>query len=339
MRTQNIQNAISVEYPDAIAYSGDRNTIKVSSLTSSPVGARFTIENGIGGSVTLEYQSENTVLVFNIWDTILALANGQNQNITVTGAVSDGGVSYNITAFSILIEQGRTVNDRPHHCVRTMYYMSDSDLEKVNISVPVGGTFSVNNQMYPLVAGVNQINLTEDQYGTPITAPEGDFTGAVALSYSHSDEPVVFGDLWRHSDEPEISYTLQFRQVSGGYGCGSGSYGNYFRLRFLNIDGCWETFIGKITKQKRTVTYGEYVNGGLVKNTPMATVNGCKDEVTVLFDEIATDAYFTDIVFAKQIVYENGYGVWKNCILSSNNITEEPKDGASNFEITLKILA
>lgn len=339
MRTQNLQNAIEIEYPDAIAFSGDRNTVVVRSLTGDEVGARLTFSDALSNSIVLEYQSENSILVFNIVDTIRALLNGQHQTMTVSGNVSNGGVSYNITPFAVTVERGRTLNDRPAGCVRTMYYMNDQDLEKMNIYVPVGGTITVNNNTYPLVAGVNSLNLTEDQYGTPITPPSGNFSGQVVLSYPHSTEPTVFGSLWHHNNEADTRYDISFVQVYGGYDCGGGSYSNYFKLKFLNCDGCWETFIGKLIKQKRTVTYGEYVSGGLVKNTPMATVNETKDEVIVALEDIPYDAYFTDIVFAQEIVFENGYGELKNCILGSNNITDEPKDGTSNFEITLKILA
>lgn len=338
MRQQTLQNAVTIEYPDAIAFSGDRNVINVSSLTNDEVGARLTLSNLYGDSVTLEYHSENNFLMFNIMDTIRALLNGQHQTLNVSGNVSNGGVSYNITAFSVVVERGRTLNDRPHGCVRTMYYKDDEDLEKVNVYVPVSGTFTVGNYIYPLVAGVNVLNLTEDQYGTAITPPAGDFIAAVHLSYSHSDTPVMFGDLWKHNGGVVNDYTIQFHNISGGYDCGVGSYGPYFKLRFLNSDGCYETFIGKMSKQKRTVTYMEYYNDSLVLHNPNALVTNCKDEVTIGFDDIATDAYFNDIVFSMGIEYQNGANEWKQAILGTTNVTEEAKDGVSNFEVVLKIM-
>lgn len=339
MRTQNIQSAISIEYPEYITQINDRNIIKVHSLTNDTVAAKLTLScNGV--SVILEYNSELTYLLFHINSSIKRLVNGQHNMVTVTGKVSNGGVSYDITQFVMCVELGRTLNTRPHGCCRVMYYQNDEDLEKVNIYVPISASATVGQYVYTLQAGVNSVNLTEYNQ-SPITPPSGDFNIAIHLSYSHSDDPVFFGDLWKHTSGnilDNADYNIKMVNIPAGTDCSSNNTISYGKIRFLDTDGCYKTFIGKVMQIKYSNKQSEYVNNDLVVNNPAAHITEVGEEVSIGFENVEHTAYIHDILFSTHIMYLNGYNEWKDCIIADSNLSEKNPD-FNDVEIKLKVLA
>lgn len=334
MRTQNIQNMLTLEYPDQIAQINDDNVLVLSSLTNKAVGARLTLSNSDQDTVALEYDSELTTIVFKLWDTLKYLVKGQHSLITVSGDVSNDGILYHIDPVSFYVELGRTMNSRTAGNVRTMYWSSQEDLSKVNIYSPTDGTASVGQSQYTLAAGVNVLDLSSLQLG-------GDFQIDVALSYPHSQTMVQFGDLWHHSVsgvQPNTRYSVSMLHVASGADCNPSRPSNYGKVRFINADGCWVVFIGKVTKEKFAAEYIDYWSDSITVRTPHALVTDATDEVTVYFQDTAYDSYLTDIVWATRIEYLNGAGEWKECTLSSKSVQIEDGDG-NNVELVLKVLA
>lgn len=339
MRQQAIQNVAVIEYPDYITHINDRNIIKVYSLTSDPVAAILTIDCN-GDSVQLEYNSELSNLVFHINSSLKRLVHGQHQTVTITGNIANDDISYQIDTITMVVEQGRTLNSRPHGCCRTMYWQNDDDLQKVEIYVPVSGTATVGQYTYSLQAGTNSINLTEYN-GSPVTPPSGDFKIHIHLSYSHSDTPVFFGDLWKHASDDVIEnsdYDIQMVYVSAGSDCTTDNYISFGKIMVMDTDGCYKKYIGRVTNMKYSLKQSEYINNGLVVNDPMSMITNVQQEVTMKFADVAHNAYIHDIVFSPSIMYLNGYGDWKNCLIADSNLSE--KSGEYNdVEIKLKVLA
>ena len=339
MRQQNIQNAVVMEYPDAIAHINDRNIINVYSVTDDPVAAILTFTCN-GASVQLEYSSELTHLSFHINSTLKKITNGQHQTVTVSGSVANDEISYPINPVTFVVELGRTLNSRPHGCCRTMYWQNNDDLRKVGIYVPVGGTATVGAYNYTLQAGVNSINLLEYN-GSDVTPPSGDFKIHITLSYSHNQDPVFFGDLWKHCStniNDNTKYDISMVLITAGNDCTDDNSISYGKIMFLDTDGCYKTFIGRVTNMKYTVKQSEFVNNGLVVNDPISMITNVQQEVTIKFADVAHNAYIHDIMFSTSILYQNGYNEWKNCIVADSNISE--KSGEYNdVEIKLKTLA
>lgn len=338
MRTQTIQNAITVEYPDAIVQVNDRNIIKVHSLTNDTVAAKFTLSCN-SESVQLEYNSELSNLLFHINSSIKRIAHGQHQLVTVSGYVSNGGTSYQITQFVMYVELGRTLNTRPSGCCRTMYYQNATDLSKVEIYVPVSGTATVGQYVYTLQAGVNKLNLNEYNQ-TPVTPPSGDFSIAIHLSYSHSEDPVFFGDLWKHTSgnvSDNTDYSIKMINIPAGSDCDENNTYPYGKIQFIDADGCYKTFIGKVFSIKYSNKQSEYINNDLVVNNPLSHLTETGEEVTIGFQDVAHNAYIHDILFSTHIMYLNGYNEWKDCIIGDSNLTEKNPD-YNDVEIKLKVL-
>lgn len=339
MRNQIIQNAVVIEYPDYITHINDRNIIKVYSLTSDPVAAVITLSCN-GDSVQLEYNSELSNLVFHINSSLNRIVSGQHQTVTINGNVANDDISYEIDQIAMVVEQGRTLNGRPHGCCRTMYWQNDDDLEKVEIFVPVRGTATVGEYAYSLQAGCNSINLTEHN-GSPVTPPSGDFKIHILLSYSHSDTPVFFGDLWKHASDDvteNSQYDIQMVYISAGSDCAADNYISFGKIMFLDTDGCWKRFIGRVTNMKYSLKQSEYISSTIVVNNPMSMITDTQQEVTMKFADVEHNAYIHDIVFSPSILYLNGYGEWKNCLIADSNLSE--KSGEKNdVEIKLKVLA
>ena len=340
MRSENLQNMVEVEYPDLLTHINDRNVIKVNSLTAKPVGGRLTLDCG-GNTATIEYQSELQNLTFRINSSLKRITNGQHQTVTVTGNVSNDAVDYQITPFTLVVEQGRSLNSRPHGCCRTMYYQNYSDLQKVEIYAPVSGTATVGQYTYSLQAGCNSINLTEYN-GSPVTPPSGDFPIAVHLSYSHSDTPTFFGDLWRHSSDniiDQTDYTIQMVNVPAGNDCSDANSIAYGKIKFIDTDGCRKTFIGRVTAMKYSLKQDEYINNNLVMDNPSSLLTDVSQEMTLVFGDIKHNAYIYDIVYSPSIQYLNGYGEWKDAILADSNLNETNGDEMDEVTIKIKVLA
>ena len=331
MRQQSLYDRVQIDYPDEVAYINDRNVIYVSSMTAKPVGARLTFSNGID-SVVLQYDSEQSFIVFNLYDTLKRLVNGQHVAITVTGQLSNDGMAYTITPFAVTVEQGRTIDSHTHHCVRTKYYAGDEELSKVNISVPVGGTAIVGNYTYPLVKGVNKLNLLADQNGDPVTPPSGNFQITVNLSYAHGDKVEYYGDWFNHSDGTLVtSYVVDMIAADACINQ------NVFAVRFLDTDGCWLDFYGKIGKEEHSITQTNYVRDDIMRHTPRSLVTAVKNEVTAGFEGIADNAYLMDIMYSTDIEVLNGVNSWVKAILSTTKLSQQYKD-TNDYEITFTTL-
>lgn len=331
MRTQTLSNVVSIDYPDAIAQLNDNNIIRIESLNMKAVGGRLTFTNSDSQSVSLEYSSELSTLTFKLQDTLKKLVRGQHSLITVTGNVSNDGVSYAITSFSFYVEQGRTLLSRTAGNVRTMYWQDVEDLKKVNIYTPVGGSAVVGSTSFTLHAGVNVVDMSS----LNLTS---DFTINVQLSYAHGDEPTYFGDIWKHSPStPATRYTINMIQVSAGADCNPANPSNFGKIRFLNVDGCYVTFIGKVTKEKFSNTQQTYITDSIVVNMPNSLLTSCTDEVTMSFQDVEHLAYFYDIMWSTDIMYLAGNNTWQKCILSSTNLTQEDED-FNNIECVFKML-
>lgn len=339
MRQQIIQSTVVIEYPDSITHINDRNIIRVYSLTDDPVAAIITFSCN-GDSVQLEYNSELPNLVFHINSSLKRIVNGQHQTVFIDGYVANDDIAYQISQIVLTVEQGRTLNSRPHGCCRTMYWQNDDDLTKVEIYTPVSGTATVGQYSYALQEGCNSVNLTEYN-GSTVTPPSGDFTIHIHLSYAHSVTPVFFGDLWKHATDDVIAnsdYDIQMVYVSAGSDCATDNYISFGKIKFLDTDGCYKTFIGRVANMKYSVKQSEYISNGLVVNDPMSMITNVQQEVTMKFADVAHNAYIHDIVFSPSILYLNGYGEWKNCLIGDSNLSE--KSGESNdVEIKLKVLA
>ena len=340
MRSESILNAVEVVYPDLLTHINDRNIIKVNSLTARPVGGRFTFDCN-GETATIEYQSELENLVFRINSSLKKITNGQHQTVTVSGSVSNGSASYDITPFTLVVEQGRSLNSRPHGCCRTMYYQNDDDLSKVEIYVPVGGTAVTSLYSYPLEAGVNSLDLTTYD-GNPVAPPSGDFPIEIRLSYSHGDTPTYFGDLWRHSSDnlqEQTNYFIHMVNVPAGSDCGDSNSIAYGKIRFLDTDGCYKTFLGRVTAMKYSLKQDEYINNTLVMDNPSSLLTDVSQEMTLVFGDIKHNAYLYDIAYSPSIQYLNGYGEWKDAILADSNLNETNGDEMDEVTIKIKVLA
>lgn len=340
MRSENLQSMVEVVYPDLITHINDRNCITVNTLTAKPVGGHFTLTCN-GQTATIEYQSELQNLVFRINSSLKRIVNGQHQTVSVTGSVSNDDIAYQITPFTMVVEQGRSLNSRPHGCCRTMYYQNDQDLRKVEIYTPVSGTATVGQYIYSLQAGCNSINLTEYNQ-TPVTPPAGDFPIAIHLSYSHSDTPTYFGDLWHHSTADildQTDYVINMVQVTAGSDCSDSNSVSYGKIRVLDTDGCYKTFIGRLTNMKYTLKQSEYINNELVVNNPMSFITEKTQEMTLVFGDIKHNSYIYDIVFSPHIMYLNGFGEWQDCILADSNLSETDGEVMDEVTIKLKVLA
>lgn len=338
MRSQTLQNTVYIEYPDLITQINDRNVITVRVLSVGAVGARFTFTCN-GESVTIQYESELDFLLFHINSTLKRLVNGQHQIVTVTGNVGVNGIGYDITPFTMYVEQGRTLNTRPSGCCRTMYYGNTSDLTKVQIFAPVSGSATVGQNTYTLDAGVTSLNLTEYN-GSPITPPSGDFDIQVHLSYSHSETPVYFGDMWKHAAaelQSNTNYTIRMIEITSGSDCGPNTV-PFGKIRFIDADGAYKTFIGKVTKEKYSLKQNEYINNDLVVNNPLSLIANVNDEVSIAFSDVAHNAYIYDIAFSTHIEYMNGYGEWRDAILADSSLTESDPE-TNDVEIKIKVLA
>lgn len=333
MRTQTLSNVVSLTYPDAIVQINDDNILKVNSLNLKAVGGYFTLTNAQSESVTLEYLSELTSLTFKLCDSLKKLVNGQHSMITVSGSVANGEYSYTIEPFTLYVEQGRTLLSRTAGNVRTMYWQNSEDLKKVNIYTPVGGSAVVGSTSFPLHAGVNVVNMSALQV-------VDDFNINVTLSYSHSQDPVFFGDIWHHASSTlqlNTNYTIKMVQISAGGDCNTAKPSNFGKIRFLNVDGCYVTFIGRVAKEKFSNTQNTYYSENIVVHEPNAFLTSCTDEVTMTFQDVDHFAYFYDIMWSTDISYLAGNGTWQKCILSSTNLTQENED-ENNIECVFKML-
>lgn len=335
MRNQTINNILSIQYCDDLVMINDYNSFTIKSLNNKKVGGVITLTNEQNETVTLSYVSELDYLVFPLMDSIRKLTNGKHATISVSGSVSNDGTSYPFTTFSFIVEQGRTLNSRPHGCTRTIYYNNDEDLSKIEIYVPTAASAIVGSTYLSLDKGVNKLDLS---------GRSGDFTIDISLSYSHSSQIVEWFDSFHSkSDDPmtNIEYKINVIQYVGGSDCSDGQFtksGNMGKLTYTDIDGCDRHLFGKVTSIKKSSKQNEYRNNTLIMNEPLSLVGDCTEEITITFDDIDFFSYPTDIQLSTDVRYVNGGGVSVPCVLSTNSL--EMTDGNYNdFKITIKTLA
>lgn len=310
MRNQIAAGSCFVLYPEEVVFLNDRNIISLSSLSAgnNAVGGTFSLTNG-QDTVQISYMSERDNLVFDLYSVLKKLYAGGYQTINVSGSVSIGNSTGNITPFTIQVNEGRTLEDRSHCAERTVYFYDQDQLYGYEILTLNGGTVngvSVN-------AGVSKHNFNR---------------------YSDFTVTVVDGQDTRD---------IQFKYVNiGGFGSagcrGIDSSNGYITIKYVNTDGCTRFLCGKIKSRKRSVGQTEWMDNSLVRNTPNSILTEFTDEITVVFPECERLAYVEDIMFSQSIYYQNDNGDWKPTIITSKSLTLNNWD-QNDIEITFKTLA
>lgn len=323
MRTQLLLGKIAMTFPDEVCFLWDRNTISLDYIASGEgnAGGIFTFANQLGETATVMYESEMGHLVFNLM-TVLKKMSGVNgyTPVTVSGSVSCGDQSANITPFTLKCVNGRTLHSRPHNSERVVYYYDIGDLTGIEILMLEPGT--INGASVP--SGVIKRNFSYLHGDFSITIVEGGVTRVVNVK-----ESTIGGDN---------SYDTGCLDSEDGSGLDADSSGGLFRVRYLNTDGCVRNLIGKVTSRKRTVGYTDWRADELVRHTPNGMIATTTDEVTVGFPGILRESYAEDIMFSPVIEYANLAGEWQPCVISSKNLSL-PNWDENDIEIVFKTLA
>lgn len=314
MRTQ-LLLSINVVFPDEVVFTNDRNVVTLQYIggNNRTVGGQFTFTNGGGETAQLNYNSEQKYLVFNLLSTFKKLIGNDTYNtVTMTGSVTDGISTSNITPVSFKLVDGRTLHSRPHNAEKVVYYYDNMDLHAFEVLSINGGTVGQTT----VQSGITKFNWETNL--DSFEMPQTDGTNVRTILFKRA---ALGGD----------------NNFQSGCEDGNEEVG-IFKVRYFNVDGCKRFLQGKIQNRKRTVGYTEWTADDIVRHTPNGMITSVLDEITVGFPSVARESYAEDIMYSPIVEYQREDGEWQPCIISGKSV--QLKNWTENdIEITFKTLA
>lgn len=308
---------MTMNYPEQVVFLNDRNVIELTAIvTGQPnaVGGTLSLSNG-NDTIQLAYNSERDNLLFDLYSALKKLAANSNVTVTVSGGVSCGDQTTNITPFTMNVIDGRTLLSHSHCAERIIYYYDYTELYSTEILTLNGGT--VNGSA--VSSGVSKLNLGYHTGDFNVTVVDGSETRVIKIKKAScgGDVDVVGAECDADDENSSAGYIL---------------------LWYVNTDGCHRYVKGKVINRKRSVTRTQWRANELVRNTPNAMITDHTDEITLGFPNCERLAYVDDIMYSPEIWYLNADGEWRQCDISSKNLQLDNWD-ANDIQITIKTLA
>lgn len=290
-----------VEYPDYLIFTQDNNTIKIGSSTDSDtVGARIVMREPTGNQVVLDYWSETNEILFLLNDSIDQLYRDNLSEWSVLVECYSNSNPQATFTFQMKVYDGKSFPDRSHSATKTIYWNSASDLAKVQIFTYEGGTATVHNTSFPLVAGITSLNLSNLHLSNNETIH-------ISSTANLSTTPQYLGDMWGNSTVPVTSYDIQLVYMDSV--CGNN--GGPVKITYKDCDGCYRIAVGTISKETTNAKYDTYTRITSIYRNGANQYNVSNSKVlTVGFNDIDRFAYLSDMMYSEKVQmlnYNNEY--------------------------------
>lgn len=314
-------SSVWMEYPDAIVWLGDHNTIRIeSSVTTQTVGARVVVRDPLSNQTVLDYWSELSSITFLLDDTLKSMYADNLSNWIVLVAPYTNASALTPFTFNMKVYDGKSYPDRSHGSVRTMYWSDISELTKLQVFTYEGGTIDVKGISLPLNAGITSLNIASLNIGN-------DETLTVHSTANLETTPQWIGDSWGEK-VPTTEYTIHL--VYNGV-CND----NFpaMRVFYTDADGCGRFLGGKIVKEttaSKGDTYGRIDD--IYSNVARRHIKEDSKLLTVAYSDIAHNAYITDILMNDTVRMVNYNGDLVDISPNTNKLTAQDPDGG-DYEI------
>ena len=366
MRQQTVLTT-NVIYPNDTVFVGDNVFISLSDSVY-PTGAVIALTNmATLKTIELTYISELKNLTIDLTDSVRRLhqVGGCTMNCKVkvySDKFYSGTFSFNFDTLD-----GKSLVHRQHGSTRTVYLYDPEDLTKVNLFFIGSGSFRTGNTSVPIIYnGRNSLNLSSWITG------EGEYTGCycykckggggggggidetsrveivdaavtinsalVSLTYHDVDsqppkEDVKGGSVWADSKLNLADYCIRFIYQNH---CDDF---DFFKVKYYDTDGCLRYLGGKIinetTESKRKNYLG--IRDSIFKDVSQKHIESSSIQVKVAYEDLRRDSYYSDILLAENVWFENYDGEWMPCSVADSKITVKSEDSA-DVEITYELM-
>lgn len=357
MREITISNT-NVSYPDQLTWLHDNISI-VLEANGYGVGANIMVTNTASGQYRkLSHYSELERIVFPLNDTYLSLYTDSDEfNVTID--VYENGVLADSFGFTHKVYNGTSLPLRAHGSARTVYAYDDDDLYKIQMLFPATGHLNVNgnsysvtnigimgfdlrsavneNGTYPMCyfSGTNpqgtSVNITNIKNITPFSAvAELEFqigSGVVPDDYKQK------GDIWADSKFTSGQYcvNLIYEEACDNF--------NFFKVRYLDTDGCLRYLGGKIISDTTKASGDNYFRldtDSVYRNISRKYISESSGTVKVGYTSLRRDSYWNDILLADKVEFLNYNGEWVECSVATDSVTvksDESEDVTLEFQL------
>lgn len=359
MRTETIQvtnGQWDITYPDSTVWTKDSNIIKVerSNPSGNGVGASITVMNQSSLSLrTLKYVGSNPWIVFSLDDTLAAIYSEEGSSTyTVSIQLYNNGTIEQTFSFSFRLLDGKSLPHRSHGAERTIYVYNHRELYKLEIWFPMSGFLYVNGTEFHVNAGYNALYLM----GTIVNAGTYHMcfyaSSQVPTVVINSVEPVTpagavvnlgfnsrgggwseggkGGDIWKDNEYDTDNYCIDLVWVNL---CDDKT--NWVEFRYLNADGLRRYIAGRVLNENISSEGDNFYKLSLedaYRNKPYRKLTGDSYVIKVGFEDIAKNAYLSDIAICENIEYLNYANNAMPCTFESGNV-EVGKDESQDYEL------
>lgn len=357
MRDTYISNT-TLYYPDDIAWLHDNVCIVLESV-GFRVGASIRVTDTHTGIYRkLTHYSELNRVVFPLNDTLMSLYSGSDTyNIVVD--VYENETIVDSFGFDQTIYNGTSQPLRAHGSTRTIYAYDEQDLYKIQLLLPTSGNVNVNGHSYPVLwKGITGFDVRDavDGNGTyPMcyfAGAKGDslgidivnvknitpFSAVAELEYKTEsgdvpEEEKQKGGIWADTKFEADDFCAQiiYEEACDDF--------NFFKVRYLDTDGCLRYLGGKIISDTTNASGDNYYRldtGSVYRNISRRRITSSSGTVKVGYGLLRRDSYWTDILLADKVEFRNYNGDWVECSVVSDSVTvksDESDDVTLEFQL------
>ena len=334
MRHTTVGN-FNIEYPEFLVYLYDNNVISIANGVGN-VGVHISVNSPTGEQKQLEYYSSNHILLITLSDIMVSMHNGNISTYSVVMELYENDVLTEHFTFTFKIIEGKSFTNRSHFEQSTMYIYNPDELAKVFIFSPENATATVNGYNYQVNEGINALNLTG-----VITTP-GEYT--ICLTSTASQPMVVISNVTDSINEPvvqlqynsgaapystilPICHTLVFEEACPDF--------NVFEIRYVNNEGCIRHLAGRLMEESNRSDDINYntLTTQIYHTLPLQYISENERTVKVAYEEIAYNAFISDIMTSQSVQYRSYNGEWYDCSIMTDKIVTEPKEDFCDFTL------
>lgn len=339
MREASIGNYYII-YPEPIVWLHDNNIVRIDVPQNQLAGAKIRVATPIGNTRTLEYYSSTNSVTFILNDVLRAIYDQSITPLSLTIELDNGTGVTTLFTTNFRLLQGKSFTNRSHNVQTTMYLYHPDELTKLEVFSPSNGHATIGGHTFEVNEGFNALNLSQ------LITDEGTYT----LCLSSADvRPVA---IINSVDERVHSAVINLTFATGG-GMGGSSKGGdiwekvevfpichrliyeppcedyeVFEIRYINADGCHRYMAGKLISETNKSEYTTYhrIDEQIYNNIPLAYMSGNTRNVKVAFDDVAFNAFFSDVLFSPELEYRNWAGEWVPCSLVTDSMVTDNRE-------------
>lgn len=350
MRTD-IIGVYTIQYPDEIVWLQDNNNILISSSYGS-FSAELTISSPYK-SIKITHNTPLDEIMFDLNEPLRYLYHED----TLTSQMSIWRIDINIITpsfsnsfgFDYRVYDGISFTTKTHGTSDIIYVYNAEELSNIMLYSPADGEAVIGGNTKPISSGVNQLDLSNiitnpGNYNLYLRSkleypPIANIIYDIALTPSSSDiyfkaqeqsDPGTLngGSLMYHKQIFPMNHTIIYEEPCDNF--------PFAEIRYINTDGCYRYFGGKILEMTDSNDQKSYDKPDLLKyNTTPKYLNLSTEKIIKIgAEDILLGAEIEDIIYSSKLWIRDIKGDWMDCEIETHSIVQT---GSEYSDVILEI--